>query len=92
MYSVCLCVCVRPQYPSTLTQPIDSDGNRNLELLSDEVDRMSSQLDRYKRFHTGGGGRPFMRDNRWGRRGREGAYIYVYIIPMWMDGWLAALD
>lgn len=48
--------------------------SKNLELLSDEVDRMSSQLDRYKRFHTGGagGGRPFMRDNRWNRRGREG--------------------
>ncbi len=53
---------------------------------------MASQLDRYKRFHTGGGaGRPFMRDNRWNRRGREGAWrdvIWRVCLGVSVRGWL----
>jgi len=48
--------------------------SRNLELLSEEVDRMAGQLEKYKRFATGQGGRGgyHQREHRsWGKRREE---------------------
>ena len=48
--------------------------SRNLELLSEEVDRMAAQLEKFKRFATGQGGRGgyHQREHRsWGKRREE---------------------